>query len=138
MAYVIKSRANGKDYLVGNVGGAMLVYGLVPPTDKRVLRFGNPSICLLALEKCRRQYGGEYAMVTDDTGAATKPPPAFAVWYGQLKREEPLFSCDTREKMYAWIIDGLRGTMGAERDHYVSLLLQLEDGKRELYYNLDA
>ena len=139
MAYVIKRRANGIDYLVGNVGGAMFAYGLVPPTDKRVLRFGNPSVCRLAMEECRRRYsGGEYAIVEDDTGAAAKPPPAFAVWDGRMKREKLLFSCDTREKMYAWIIDGLRGTMGAERDHYVSLILQLEDGKRELYYNLDA
>ena len=143
MAYVIKSRVNGKDYYVGNVGGAILAYGLVPPTDKRVLRFGNPSVCNLALEECRRRYsGGKYAMVEDDTGAKCAPmpvpPPAFAVWDRRLKREEPLFSCDTREQMYAWIIDGLRGTQGAERDHYVSCLLQLEDGKTQLFYDLDA
>ena len=139
MAYVIKSRVNGKDYYVGNLGGAILAYGLVPPTDKRVLRFGNPSVCNFALEECRRRYsGGNYAIVWDDTGVAVKPPQAFAVWDRRMKREEPLFGCDTREQMYAWIIDGLRGTQGSERDHYVSCLLQLEDGNTKLFYDLDA
>lgn len=42
---------------------------------------------------------------------------------------------DERRDCYNWLIDGLRGTEGAERDHYVSMLLQLEDGKKNLDYN---
>jgi len=62
----------------------------------------------------------------------------YSVWDRRLERDEPLYACATRDALYAWIIDGLRGTQGAERDHYVSCLLQLEDGKRQLYYDLDA
>lgn len=41
----------------------------------------------------------------------------------------------SRAGVMEWIMDGMRSTEGAERDHYVDLLLQLDRGKRELNYN---
>ena len=34
----------------------------------------------------------------------------------------------TKRKCYAWLLDGMRCCEGAERDHYVNMLLQLEKG----------
>lgn len=34
-----------------------------------------------------------------------------------------------------WIMEGMTGTDGAERDHYVSLLCQMEGGKNVLDYS---
>lgn len=64
--------------------------------------------------------------------------PKYSVWDRRLKSGEPLFACATRGGVYAWILSGLRRTQGAERDHYISCLLQLEDGKMQLFYDLDA
>lgn len=41
----------------------------------------------------------------------------------------------SRAGVMEWIMDGMRSTEGAERDHYVDLLLQLERGRKELNYN---
>lgn len=34
-----------------------------------------------------------------------------------------------------WIMEGLRSCEGAEREHYVDMLMQLEGGATTLYYN---
>ena len=34
-----------------------------------------------------------------------------------------------------WVLEGLVGTDGAERDHYVRMLLELEEGATTLHYN---
>lgn len=41
----------------------------------------------------------------------------------------------SRAGVMEWIMDGMRSTEGAERDHYVDLLLQLDRGRKELNYN---
>lgn len=64
--------------------------------------------------------------------------PKYSVWDRRLKSGEPLYACTTRDALYAWILRGLRNTQGAERDHYISCLLQVADGETELYYDLDA
>jgi hypothetical protein len=148
--YCIESVVNGKKYLVGNVGGATLKYGLVPPSDSRVLKFSNPSVCHLALQGVRMEYRGNICRMVSipdnvtvkDLAAVDFPdkpkPTRYEIWDGRLNRNTPLYQCATREEAYKWILRGLRGTEGAERDHYVSLLLQLEDGKWKLYYDLEA
>lgn len=40
----------------------------------------------------------------------------------------------TKRKCYEWLLDGMRGCEGAERDHYVNMLLQLEEGRTKLIY----
>lgn len=131
MRYSIMSVRGGKACYVGDVGsGGRFQYGLVPATDSRVLRYKSHDICLLAIFDIRHKFGGDFRIVD--------APPRYSVWDRRLKRAEPLFSCNQRKQMCEWIIDGLRGTQGSERDHYVSCLLQLEDGKTQLFYDLDA
>ena len=130
---------NGGGFFLGNVStvAGELHYGFVPPCDKRILRFANPSVAEVVLSDCKRRFGGSLRLIMGDTGDAPvreKRKP-YAVVDGRL--DKPLFEGE-RDEVYNWIIDGLRGTQGAERDHYVSLLLQLEGGKKMLDYNLDA
>ena len=129
---------NGKGFFLGNVStvAGELHYGFVPPCDKRILRFANPSVAEVVLADCKRRFGGNLRLIMGDTGdAPVRKRKPYAVMDGRLGKS--LFEGE-REEVYDWIINGLRGTQGAERDHYVSLLLQLEDGKRKLNYYLDA
>lgn len=41
---------------------------------------------------------------------------------------------NSRKAARAWIMEGLFGTDGAEQEHYVHMLLQLEEGKRTIDY----
>lgn len=41
----------------------------------------------------------------------------------------------SKEQAKEWIVDGLTGTEGAERDHYVNMLLELDSGSKILHYN---
>jgi hypothetical protein len=34
-----------------------------------------------------------------------------------------------------WLMEGIAGCNGAERDHFVNMLLELEDGETTLRYN---
>jgi hypothetical protein len=34
-----------------------------------------------------------------------------------------------------WLMEGIAGCDGAERDHFVNMLLELEDGEKTLHYN---
>lgn len=65
MKYCITSNTPQGVRYVGNVGkGGYLHYGLVEKTDPRVLKFGNPSACHLALQSIRSQYRSQsFAMV---------------------------------------------------------------------------
>lgn len=141
--WVIKNDSGGVVRYVGNVGDALLQYGLVKPSDKRVLRFGNQSVCSLTLQSIRKQFGSQrFDMAWEDGPISAATPknamPKYIVLDRRLRSVAVLYSSDRRKAVYDWIISGLRGTQGAERDHYVSCLLQLEDGKTELYYDLDA
>lgn len=43
----------------------------------------------------------------------------------------------TKASCKAWLTEGLYGTDGAERGHYVGMLCQMEDGRNVLDYNGD-
>ena len=34
-----------------------------------------------------------------------------------------------------WLMEGIAGCDGADRDHFVNMLLELEDGEKTLHYN---
>lgn len=84
----------------------------------------------------------EAAGVVAAAGGNPRPAsPRYRVLDRRLRwsgKDTTLFTSDSRREVYNWILGGLRGTQGAERDHYVSCLLQLEQGKYQLYYDLDA
>lgn len=41
----------------------------------------------------------------------------------------------TKDEITSWLLEGLAGTDGAEREHYVNMLLDLKQGKTTLHYN---
>ena len=52
-----------------------------------------------------------------------------------LNGNRTLQSFRSKRDCRSWLMDGLYGTDGAERDHYVSMLSQLDMGKMVLEYN---
>jgi len=52
-----------------------------------------------------------------------------------LDGNRTLQSFKSKKDCRAWLMEGLYGTDGAERDHYVSMLSQLDMGKKVLEYN---
>lgn len=56
-------------------------------------------------------------------------------WYGNKSEARLLRSFSSKKAARAWIMEGMFCTEGAERDHYVSMLEQLEDGETTLYYD---
>ena len=57
----------------------------------------------------------------------------YTVFASQRYFPEKTFS--TKKSIRSWIMEGLRGTEGAERDHYVSMLLQLDEVKTRIDYD---
>ena len=43
----------------------------------------------------------------------------------------------TKSSCKAWLMEGIMGCDGAERDHYVGMMCQMEEGKSILDYNGD-
>lgn len=58
----------------------------------------------------------------------------FTRHFRNLPKRERMKVFPDKKSAYDWIISGMRGCEGAERDHYVDLLIQLEDGNTTLYY----
>lgn len=66
---------------------------------------------------------------------AVKPAAGrgITVYFSKTGADERVFRNKTEAK--SWIMAGLMGCEGAERDHYVSLLQQLEMGLDRLDYD---
>lgn len=66
---------------------------------------------------------------------AVKPATGrgIAVYFSKTGADERAFK--NKKEAKSWIMDGLMGCEGAERDHYVSLLQQLEMGLDRLDYD---
>lgn len=58
---------------------------------------------------------------------------AITVFFGKTRAPEKTFNGEAAAR--EWIMGGLMGCEGAERDHYVSLLQQLEMGLDRLDYD---
>lgn len=56
-------------------------------------------------------------------------------WFGNKSEARVLRSFNSKKSARAWIMQGMFETDGAERDHYVSMLEQLECGETTLFYD---
>lgn len=52
-----------------------------------------------------------------------------------LDKNRTLQTFRNKKDCRAWLMEGLCGTDGAEQEHYVSMLMQLDEGKKVLEYN---
>ena len=57
--------------------------------------------------------------------------------YGNKSEARLLRSFSSKKSARAWIMQGMFETEGAERDHFVSMLEQLECGETTLFYDED-
>lgn len=57
--------------------------------------------------------------------------------YKIVDRRNPKWSKEfkTKRECRAWLMEGMFACEGAERDHYVNMLYELEHGKTILHYN---
>jgi len=51
-----------------------------------------------------------------------------------MRGNEVIVSFGNKRECREWLMEGMYGCEGAERDHYVSMLQQLDHGKRTLEY----
>ena len=66
---------------------------------------------------------------------AVKPATGrgITVYFSKTGADERVFK--NKKEAKSWIMDGLVGCEGAERDHYVSLMTQLMIGRKRLDYD---
>ena len=66
----------------------------------------------------------------------SKIVPKYKVYCYGNKQTPRIIKCFTsKDAIFGWLMDGICGCEGAEREHYNEMMVQLRDGATTLYYD---